>query len=167
MKRRESFQKARAPHRAFRICFPAVAVAFFSLLVSSQVRAGDAAEFTWTVAKESALTNDNSSTPIVGVRTFVKEHAEEVTTKDRDAESISGRHLGSFAVGHSTRRLSVPGTLGENRPVNVHLWYPARSPDDCDSSGSSDGSGDDQGCSATPSMYTSRLYGIPLLPQWD
>ncbi len=83
------------------------------------------------------------------------------------SDSISRQQLGGFAVGHSTRILNVPGTLGEDRPVNVHLWYPARSPDDCDNSGSSDGNGDDQGCSVTPSVYTSRLYGIPLLPQWD
>ena len=78
-----------------------------------------------------------------------------------------GQQLGSFAVGHSTRLLSVLGTLNENRPVNVHLWYPARSPDDCDNSGTSGGNGDDQSCSATSSVYTSRLNGIPLLPQWD
>jgi predicted dienelactone hydrolase len=76
-------------------------------------------------------------------------------------------HQGSFAVGHSVRRLNVPGTLGGNRPVDVHLWYPARSPDDCDNSDNSDGNRDDQGCSVTPSEYMSRLYGIPLLPQWD
>ncbi len=76
-------------------------------------------------------------------------------------------HQGSFVVGHSVRRLNVPGTLGENRPVDVHLWYPARSPDDCDNSDNSDGNRDDQGCSVTPSEYMSRLYGIPLLPQWD
>lgn len=78
-------------------------------------------------------------------------------------------HRGSFVVGHTVRRLNVPGTLGEPRPVNVHLWYPARSPDDCDNSDNSDGNRDDQGCSVTPSpsVYTSRLNGIPLLPQWD
>jgi predicted dienelactone hydrolase len=76
-------------------------------------------------------------------------------------------HQDSFVVGHSVRRLNVPGTLGENRPVDVHLWYPARSPDDCDNSDNSDGNRDDQGCSVTPSEYTSRLNGIPLLPQWD
>jgi pimeloyl-ACP methyl ester carboxylesterase len=76
-------------------------------------------------------------------------------------------HQDSFVVGHSVRRLNVPGTLGENRPVDVHLWYPALSPDDCDNSDNSDGNRDDQGCSVTPSEYTSRLNGIPLLPQWD
>ena len=81
--------------------------------------------------------------------------------------ATAAAHRESFVVGYTVRRLNVPGTLGENRPVDVHLWYPARSPDDCDNSGNSDGSRDDQGCSATPSVYTSRLYGIPLLPQWD
>ena len=78
---------------------------------------------------------------------------------------VSARQI--FIVGHSIRSLNVPGTLGENRPVDVHLWYPARSPDDCDNSDNSDGNRDDQGCSVTPSVYTSRLHGIPLLPQWD
>jgi len=67
-----------------------------------------------------------------------------------------GRHL----VGHVTRLLNVPGTpLGENRPVNVHLWYPARTPDGCENSG-------DPGCSMNPSVYTSRLFGIPLPSPW-
>jgi predicted dienelactone hydrolase len=61
----------------------------------------------------------------------------------------------------------VAGTLGENRPLDVHLWYPARDLDDCDNTGNSDGNRDDQGCPATPSIYTSRLHGITLLPQWD
>jgi predicted dienelactone hydrolase len=86
-----------------------------------------------------------------------------------------------YRVGHFTRVLNVTGTRGENRPVNVHLWYPSRSSEDCknlgkseaDSGGSdadfgnSHANGDDQGCSGNPSVYTSRLYGIPLLPQWD
>ncbi len=85
-----------------------------------------------------------------------------------DAGRISGRQRGTFTVGHTIRRLNVPGTLGENRPINVHLWYPARRLNDCDNSGNSNGNrGDhDQGCSVTPSVYTSRLNGIPLLPQW-
>jgi predicted dienelactone hydrolase len=77
-------------------------------------------------------------------------------------------HQDSFVVGHSVRRLNVPGTRDENRPVDVHLWYPALSPDDCDNSDNSDGNRDDQGCSVTPSEYTSRLNGISLHPlQWD
>ena len=78
---------------------------------------------------------------------------------------VSARRI--FTVGHSIRSLNVPWTLGENRPLNVHLWYPARSPDDCDNSDNSDGNRNDEGCSMTPSVYTSRLHGIPLLPQWD
>ena len=89
-----------------------------------------------------------------------------------------GQQLGSFAVGHSTQILDVTGTLGEDRPVNVHLWYPAHLPDNCQGSGSSDGNGDDQGsggngdsqgCPVTPSVYTSRLHGdirVGLLG-WD
>jgi hypothetical protein len=80
------------------------------------------------------------------------------------AEVSTGR---TFTVGHSIRRLNVPGTLGENRPIDVHLWYPAQSLDDCKNSGHSEGNRDNQGCTTTPSAYTSRLHGIPLLPQWD
>lgn len=79
-----------------------------------------------------------------------------------------------YNVGHSTRVLNVLGTRDETRHVNVHLWYPSRSSEHCNSghpdtnSGTShadsDVSGDDKGC---PSVYTSRLHGIPLLPQWD
>ena len=63
----------------------------------------------------------------------------------------SGHH---HVVGHVTRLLNVTGTLGEPRPINVHLWYPARTHDGCDS--------DHQGCSTNASVYTSRLFGIPL-----
>jgi predicted dienelactone hydrolase len=84
-----------------------------------------------------------------------------------DARSDSEHHRGNFAVGHSTQRLNVRGTRGELRPIDVHLWYPARSHDDCDSPSNLDQGADDQGCSVTLSVYASRLYGIPLLPQWD
>ena len=57
-------------------------------------------------------------------------------------------HQGSFAVGHSIQHLNVPGTFGEIRPVTVHLWYPAVPRE------------------AVTSSYTSRLFGVPLLPQW-
>jgi hypothetical protein len=83
------------------------------------------------------------------------------------AQGADVSHQRTFAVGHSIRRLNVPGTLGEDRPLDVHLWYPGHSLDDCENSGNSEGNRDDQGCSATPSVYTSRLHGIPLLPQWD
>ena len=83
------------------------------------------------------------------------------------AQGADVSHQRTFAVGHSIRRLNVPGTLGEDRPLDVHLWYPGHSLDDCESSGNSEGNRNDQGCSATPSVYTSRLHRIPLLPQWD
>jgi predicted dienelactone hydrolase len=71
---------------------------------------------------------------------------------------------GTFPVGHATRLLNVLGIHDVNSPeirsVNVHFWYPARDPQDCQS-----GDGNSQGC--PPSVYTSRLNGIPLLPQWD
>jgi predicted dienelactone hydrolase len=68
-----------------------------------------------------------------------------------------------FPVGHTTRQINVPGTLGENRPVDVGLWYPARGLHHCDRSEGDDGNA---GCFATPASYTSRLNGVPLLPQW-
>lgn len=80
--------------------------------------------------------------------------------QNQDQGQSSGRQQGSFPVGHATRLLSVPGTRGETRPVNVHLWYPAPDPQNCQS-----GDGNSQGC--PPSVYTSRLNGVPLLPQWD
>lgn len=67
---------------------------------------------------------------------------------------------GTFFVGHATRVLNVLGIRAETRSVNVHLWYPAPDPQNCQS-----GDGNSQGC--PPSVYTSRLHGIPLLPQWD
>jgi len=68
-----------------------------------------------------------------------------------------------FPVGHTTKQINVTGTLGENRPVVVGLWYPARGLHDCDVSERGDGNAD---CSATPASYTSRLNGVPLLPEW-
>jgi dienelactone hydrolase len=65
-------------------------------------------------------------------------------------------------VGHVDRLLNVKGTLGENRPVIVHTWYPAQAPKDCDDSRNSQGNRDNQRCSKHPSVYTSRLYGVPL-----
>lgn len=74
--------------------------------------------------------------------------------------SRAAAQSGNFPVGHATRLLNVLGTRGESRSVNVHLWYPAPNPQNCQS-----GNGNSQGC--PPSVYTSRLYGVPLLPQWD
>jgi hypothetical protein len=65
-------------------------------------------------------------------------------------------------VGHVDRLLNVKGTLGESRPVIVHTWYPAEAPEDCDDSRNSHGNQDNQRCSRHPSVYTSRLYGVPL-----
>lgn len=77
----------------------------------------------------------------------------------RAAASLQNQE-GSFPVGHATRLLDVTGIRGEHRHVNVHLWYPAPAPQNCQI-----GNGNGQGC--PPSVYTSRLNGIPLLPQWD
>jgi predicted dienelactone hydrolase len=75
-------------------------------------------------------------------------------------------HEQVFTVGHTIRTINVTGTLGESRPVNVRLWYPARALEDCNEARAADHENDDRTC-ATPSVYTSRLYGVPLLPQWN
>lgn len=80
--------------------------------------------------------------------------------QNQDQGQSPGAQQGSFPVGHATRILNVTGTRGETRPVNVHLWYPAPAPQNCQS-----GDGNSQGC--PPSVYTSRLNGVPLLAQWD
>lgn len=70
-----------------------------------------------------------------------------------------------FRVGHTIKSLNVPGTLGEKRPIEVHVWYPARDQDDCDEAADfAQGPG---GCLAPVTVYTSRLNAVPLLPQWS
>ena len=92
---------------------------------------------------------------------FLQGNARSVEASPQDQGQGSGQQQpGSFPVGHATRVLSVPGTRNETRSVNVHLWYPAPDPQNCQS-----GDGNSQGC--PPSVYTSRLNGVPLLPQWD
>jgi predicted dienelactone hydrolase len=57
-------------------------------------------------------------------------------------------------VGHTVKKIHVEGSaLGENRAVDVHLWYPA----------------DPQGFSDAPkTVYSSALHGRPLIPdRWD
>ena len=84
-----------------------------------------------------------------------------------DAGQPSPPRRGGFAVGHTTRTLNVTGTLGEERHVDIHLWYPARRPDDCDNSSDLERNADDRGCEVTPSVYRSRLNGVFLGSQWD
>src|SRR5262245_32097677 len=61
--------------------------------------------------------------------------------------------LGTFAVGHTTVRIVGKGTLGEDRPIDVDLWYPADK---------------EEWDAASPSQYTSRLNGVTLVPaKWD
>jgi predicted dienelactone hydrolase len=61
--------------------------------------------------------------------------------------------LGPFRVGHITIQMVGTGTLGEPRPIDAEVWYPA-----------------DQEAwfAASPSEYSSRLRGVPLVPsKWD
>jgi predicted dienelactone hydrolase len=57
--------------------------------------------------------------------------------------------IGPYSVGHSLITVNHAGRAGENRPVDVHLWYPA-----------------DHGAydAAAPSAYRSRLLGLSLIP---
>ena len=90
-------------------------------------------------------------------------------------------HIRHHRVGHSIRTINVTGMRGETRSVNVNLWYPALSSEDCENFGKSDANsgssdadshnsninGGDWDCPATASVYSSRLHGVPLAPQWD
>jgi len=64
-----------------------------------------------------------------------------------------GHRVERFRVGHRVEHMTVPGSaLGEPREVGVHLWYPA----------------DGKGFSEAPqTVYTSALYGRPLMAGWD
>jgi predicted dienelactone hydrolase len=59
----------------------------------------------------------------------------------------------NLRVGHAVQRMVVPGTaLGEDRAVDVHLWYPA----------------DQKHLTEVPkTVYTSALHGRPLPEPWD
>ena len=68
------------------------------------------------------------------------------------AAAASGNRVPTdLRVGHTVKRIVVPGTVpGENRTVDVHLWYPA----------------DPQALSDTPkTIYQSTLLNQPLLSQ--
>ncbi len=71
-----------------------------------------------------------------------------------------------YRVGHTIETLHVTGsTHGEDRQLEVHVWYPARDQDDCDAAaGFTPGPG---GCHAPSSVYSSRLHGRPLPPPWS
>lgn len=51
-----------------------------------------------------------------------------------------------YTVGHKVFHLDVIGNHGEHRPVPVHVWYPSHQ---------------HKGLTA---VYTSALYGVPLIP---
>ena len=69
------------------------------------------------------------------------------------AQNFRDGHRQNFRVGHTVEHMTVPGSAqGESREVDVHLWYPA------DVRGFSD---------APKTVYTSALYGRPLMAGWD
>jgi len=86
-----------------------------------------------------------------------------VSTACRDASSVGSTpglqadlvadagpdFIGPHNVGHSTMTIVLTGSTGERRPVDIHLWYPA------------DGGSH---AAASPTVYRSRLFGIPLIP---
>jgi len=60
---------------------------------------------------------------------------------------------GKFSVGHSSFQVVHTGTLGERRPVDVEVWYPADTLDYRD---------------APTTVYRSRMHGVTLDPvRWD
>lgn len=61
--------------------------------------------------------------------------------------------LGKFDVGHTTFRMNLIGAVGEARPVDVEVWYPAKRKRFED---------------APLAVYRSRLHGVTLIPsKWD
>jgi predicted dienelactone hydrolase len=61
--------------------------------------------------------------------------------------------LGQFRVGHTRVEITLTGALGEVRPIDVDIWYPAEKQNFEDS---------------PPATYTSRLHGVTLIPaRWD
>jgi predicted dienelactone hydrolase len=51
-----------------------------------------------------------------------------------------------YTVGHKMFQLDVIGNHGEHRPIPVHVWYPSHQHE------------------GQSSVYTSALYGVPLIP---
>src|SRR5262245_1056555 len=69
------------------------------------------------------------------------------------APSAADGQLSKYRVGHTTLEIVLTGSLGERRPIDVDIWYPARKADF------------EQAPLAT---YTSRLHGVTLDPaRWD
>src|SRR5882724_9760902 len=61
--------------------------------------------------------------------------------------------LGTFNVGHTQIHIVGKGTLGEARPIEVEVWFPA-----------AQGSWN----MASPSVYAFQLKGVTLVPaKWD
>ena len=70
------------------------------------------------------------------------------TSSASDADRI-----GKFEVGHKRVHLVLTGSVGEARPIDVEIWYPAER----------------EGFSNSPvTVYRSRLWGVTLIPsKWD
>jgi predicted dienelactone hydrolase len=63
-------------------------------------------------------------------------------------------HAATLPVGHAVQHIVVAGSAqGEQRSVDVHLWYPAAAAD---------------AATRPKALYTSALYGRPTVPElWD
>jgi len=67
-----------------------------------------------------------------------------------DDEVGSAGDWGKFEVGSTVVHIELKGTVGERRPMDVLLWYPA----------------DKQAYRSAPlTVYASRLNGVPIIDQ--
>jgi hypothetical protein len=62
-------------------------------------------------------------------------HGSSSRSQTRQAAETECPGSLTLPVGHTMKRLNVTGTLGESRPIDVELWYPARAGEDCEQTG--------------------------------
>jgi len=74
------------------------------------------------------------------------------TASAADNTSANAGDWGNFDVGSAVVHVELKGTVGERRPMDVLLWYPA------DKKSYANG---------TPTVYASRLNGIPIIHPTD
>jgi predicted dienelactone hydrolase len=70
-----------------------------------------------------------------------------------DSAASQPERLGKFDVGYTRFRMNLVGAVGEARPVDVEVWYPAKKK---------------HFEKAPPAVYRSRFHGVTLIPsKWD